>query len=222
VIIAMDAALPIALVEDHALVRAALATMVEGLGGYQVAVQAGNGAEYVQAITGGASVAVAIVDLHMPVMDGYATLAWIREHQPRTRALALSFDVDATTVARSLKAGACGFLPKTAPKEEFQFALRHVAQHGRYTHTGPVATDPSAARIALMEERDHALELLSPRELDFIRMVCDPVEPTYEQIAKRMGVSLNTIHGYRESIFRKLPIKSKTGLVIMAHRWGLV
>lgn len=215
-------ALPIALVEDHALVRAALASMVEGIGGYRVVVQAGNGAEYVEAITSGAQVSLAIVDLHMPVMDGYATIAWIREHQPRTRALALSFDMDATTVARSLKAGACGFLPKTAAKEEFRFALDHVAKHGRYTHSGPVATDPAAARIALLEERDHALELLSPRELEFIHLVCDPSEPTYEQIAARMGVSTNTAHGYRESIFRKLHIKSKTGLVIMAHRWGLV
>ncbi|MBK6341508.1 MAG: helix-turn-helix transcriptional regulator [Flavobacteriales bacterium] len=63
---------------------------------------------------------------------------------------------------------------------------------------------------------------LSPREIEFIRAVCHESEPTYEQVAKQMGVAQNTVNGYRENIFHKFGIKSKAGLVIFAYKWGLL
>src|SRR5436190_3142611 len=124
--------LPIALIDDHALFRGVLADMINLIGGYQVVVQAGNGEEYIKAIEAGAQVAVAIVDLHMPVMDGYATIEWIRATTPGTRALALTFEKTEEAMLRALRAGACGFLLKDVGKQEFQRALEQVATLGHY------------------------------------------------------------------------------------------
>lgn len=62
----------------------------------------------------------------------------------------------------------------------------------------------------------------SAREQEFIRHVCDEFEPTYEQIAERMGVSVSTVQGYRHNIFTKHRLKSKAGLVILAYKWKLI
>ncbi|HRD54008.1 MAG TPA: response regulator transcription factor [Flavobacteriales bacterium] len=218
----MSPTIPIALVDDHTLFRNALADLIGLIGGYDVVVQADHGQQYVQAAANGARVAVAIVDLHMPVMDGYDTIAWIREHQPHTRALALTFDNDEATLAKALRAGACGFLPKNVGRGLFSEALQQVATLGHYINEDLVERGGAVTSSAHEAARLGVVSSLSPRETEFIRMVCHETEPTYEEVAKQMSVTLNTVHGYREKIFHKFEIKSKAGLVIFAYKWGLL
>ena len=218
----MRAFVPIALIDDHDLFRNALCDMIGLLGGYKVVAQAGHGREYQETIADGRRVAVAIVDLHMPVMDGYETIAWIRANHPETRALALTFDNDEQVMARALQAGACGFLPKNVSKGIFREALEQVATLGQYInkdlveHSLPTTTEQyESERAAIMAD-------LKGRDIEFIRHVCDESEPTYEKVGALMNVSLSTIHGYRERIFAKHCIKSKAGLVIFAYKWGIL
>lgn len=215
--------IPIALVDDHTLFRGVLADMINALGGYEVVLEAGNGKEFVQGIED-RPVTAAIVDLHMPVMDGYATLAWIREHRPGTRALALTFEKTEDAMVRALRAGACGFLLKNATKSEFQRALEAVIKQGYYynVETAKSLEHASGEHSSHSEEREQVMRLLTDREAEFMRLVSDEAEHTYEQIADMMGVHVNTVHGYRESVFFKFKIKSKAGLVIFAYKWGLV
>lgn len=218
----MPSSIPIALIDDHDLFRSALCDMIELLGGYKVVVQAGNGREYQEAIAGGARVAVAIVDLHMPVMDGFETIAWIRANHPETRALALTFDKDEQTMARALRAGACGFLPKDVSKGLFREALMEVATIGQYINEDLVERDLTTSAEQYEAQRQAILADLKDRDIDFIRHVCDESEPTYDMVAAMMGVSVSAIHGYRERIFAKHGIKSKSGLVIFAYKWGIM
>ncbi len=71
----------VALVDDHHLVRTGLAAMVNGLGGYRVTLEV-NGRELIEALAKAKEAPIAIVDLNMPVMDGYATIAWLNAHAP--------------------------------------------------------------------------------------------------------------------------------------------
>ena len=220
----MPSSIPIALIDDHELFRSALCDMIERLGGYDVVVQAGNGKEYQEAIADGTRVAVAIVDLHMPVMDGFETISWIRADHPETRALALTFDKDEQTMARALRAGACGFLPKDVDKSVFRNALDQVATLGHY-YDEQLAQELSEQKDRagyFASQRALAIGKLTEREVAFLRLVGHDEEYTYDQIAEIMDVTTNTVHGYRESIFQKTGIKSKTGLVIFAYRWGIV
>jgi len=218
----MRASVPIALIDDHDLFRNALCDMIGALGGYKVVVQAGNGREYQEALADGTRVAVAIVDLHMPVMDGYETIAWIRANHPETRALALTFDNDEQTMARALHAGACGFLPKNVSKSVFREALHQVATLGRYINKDLVEQRLPTNTEHYETERAAIMADLTGRDIEFIRHVCDESEPTYEQVATLMNVSVSAIHYYRERIFTTHGIKSKAGLVIFAYKWGIM
>lgn len=214
--------LPVAVVDDHALVRNALADMIDKLGPYQVVLQAGNGRDYIDSLGTGTHVAVAVMDLQMPVMDGFATIEWIRANTPGTRTLAITFDLTEEFRLRALRAGACGFLRKDAGKAEFLHALDQVARLGRYNNAVPPAAEVSDVIPEPVPYNEDVAIQLSDREVALIRLVCDEAEYTYEQVAERMGVARRTVDGYREALFNKFHIRSKAGLVLFAMRHGLI
>ncbi|MBK8498877.1 MAG: response regulator transcription factor [Flavobacteriales bacterium] len=216
--------LPVALIDDHTLFRNVMTEMINGTKAYKVVAEAGHGVEYQQVVADGRAVAVAIVDLHMPVMDGYQTIAWIRANQPGTRALALTFEKTEEAMVRALRAGACGFLLKDVRKQHFLEALEQVATVGHYhneelLHDLNGKGDPTSA---YEQQRAEVLAAMSERELIFLRLVCDEAELTYEQIAARMELNTRQVDGHRESLFAKFNIKSKPGLVIFAYKWDLL
>lgn len=214
---------PVALVDDHTLLRTALADMINSFDDYRVVLEAANGEELKQAIRNGPEVAIAIVDLHMPIMDGYATIEWLRDTTPDTRAVALTFEHSEAALVRALRSGACGFLLKDVCKEFFKESLDQVASIG-HCHSNDVLhrlNNHSDLRTAYERTRARKLELLSEREGEFLGLVCHEDEYTYDQIADRMGVHRRTIDGFRESVFGKFGIKSKAGLVLFAFKWGI-
>lgn len=219
----------VALVDDHHLMRAGLAATVNGLGGYRVLLEAGNGRELIAALQdlppdGPITPRIAIVDLSMPVMDGYETIAWLRQHHPRMLALALTFDASDDALVRAIHAGARGFLSKSARPSVLKTALDSLMLTGYY-HTDEsteahLRSGEEKGRLDM--ERERAGERITPRELEFLTLVCDGSELTYDEIAERMGIHRRTVDNYRMQLFDKFGVKSKTGLVLYAVRWGLV
>ncbi|HRH37115.1 MAG TPA: response regulator transcription factor [Flavobacteriales bacterium] len=213
---------PVALIDDHALFRGVLADMINAVEGYHVVAEAGNGAEYIEVLRDKPQIAVAIVDLHMPVMDGYDTIAWIKQNTPGTRALALTFEHTEAAMERALKCGACGFLLKTVSKDEFKNALDQVATVEHYHHDGIEKHLDSGTTIANIEAmRKKLRRMLTEREVEFVRLSCDPADHTYDRIAEIMDVHRRTIDGFRESVFAKFGVKSRAGMVIHAYTWGV-
>lgn len=213
----LPAPIPLALIDDHTLFRSALADMLAGDARFAVVVQAAHGAEYLRAVQGGAQVAVAVVDLHMPIMDGFDTIAWMRDHTPGTRAIALSFDLSEEVRQRALKAGACGFLRKDTTKDRFLAALVQVAVVG---HLPPDA-EQHDQRAEQAHSRSELLAKLSQRELEYMRLLCANGDSTAEQLAAQMQVGVRTVDGYREGAYRKCQVHSRAGLVALAYKWGL-
>lgn len=215
---------PIALIDDHTLVRKGLVELVNGLGGYRVVLEAAHGEEYKQKANGGPRVDIAIVDLNMPVMDGYETLLWMRTACPETRALALTFDGTEDAIIRAVRNGARGFVLKDVEPSELKTALDHIRATGYY-HTDMVHNSLMSnfdKKTSQERARDKVLEQITPREMEFLKLVCDAKEYTYEQIGDSMGVHRRTVDGFRQALFDKFGIRSKTGLVLFAVRWGMV
>ena len=201
-----------------------LASLERGLrlSGFEVAT-AVDGAEALRSATENRPDAI-VLDINMPVMDGYATIDWIRSTSPDTRVLALTFEKSEEAMVRALRAGACGFLLKDVSAATFKDALRQVVALGHY-HPDEAAHAEDAhidGAITYERRRERVLEYISEREEEFIRLVCDEAEHTYDAIADLMQVHRRTVDGYRESIFSKFHLKSKTGLVIFAFKWGVV
>ncbi len=220
------------LVDDHHLMRAGLAFTVDRLGGYRVTRQAGNGREMIEqlekaALDGQPPPEIVIVDLNMPVMDGYATVAWLRENAPDILTLVLTFDATDEAMLKAVHAGARGFVLKSVRPSVLKNALDSVVTTGYYY--AEEARDkngaPPAASLTMAadsEERARILAQMTPREREFLQLVCNEAEYTYEQIATRMNLQRRSVENFRIGLFEKFNIKSKTGLVLFAMRWRLV
>ena len=214
----------VALVDDHHLVRNGLVSTVNGLGGYHVTVEAGNGKELIDALDQSRLPAIAIVDLNMPVMDGYETIAWLRANAPAVLPLALTFDATEDAMVKAVRAGARGFLLKNTRPAILKNALDSLILTGYYytDSTHDVLQRHPGMKTREERERERVLGDITPREMEFLLLVCDEAEYTYEQMADRMGVHRRTVDNFRISLFEKFDIKSKTGLVLFALRWGLL
>ncbi|MBK8225934.1 MAG: response regulator transcription factor [Flavobacteriales bacterium] len=215
----------IALVDDHHLVRTGLAATVNALGDYQVTLEAGHGAEMIERLgLAQASPQLAIIDLNMPVMDGWDTIAWLSKNRPEILPMALTFEATEEAMLRAVRAGARGFLLKNAKPEVLRLALDSIRLTGYYHNddlNGVLAGNPD--RLTPRErERAELLELITDREMHLLRLVCDEEEFTYDRIAEIMGLHRRTVDNYRIQLFDKFGVRSKTGLVLFALRWNLL
>ncbi|MBP6696161.1 MAG: response regulator transcription factor [Flavobacteriales bacterium] len=213
----------IALVDDHAVLRTALANMVNtSVPGYRVVVEAGHGREFIDVLERGTKVDMVVLDLEMPVMNGYDTLAWITKHRPDLRVLVLSFDATPSSYDRSMRAGAHGFLLKNMEHTEFKTALDAIRDKGIYrSERAREELQGIPAPDDLDRERAALLKKLTKREREFLELISGPGELTYKQVAEHMGLSPHTVEEYRKNLFTKFAVQSKTGLVQLAIRWRL-
>lgn len=214
------------MVDDHHLVRNGLVATVNSLGGYKVTMEAAHGRELLEALEA-ADVEVpriAIVDLNMPVMDGYETIEWLRANRPQVLPLALTFDATDEALLKAVRLGARGFLLKNARPEVLKNALDSLISSNFYYSDRMLETMKEHPELRTRQEveRERVMELVTPRELEFLQLVCSPEEMTYEEIGNIMGVHRRSVDNYRIGLFEKLGVKSKTGLVLFAMRWGLL
>ena len=221
------AVITVALIDDHALVRKALVDLINAMGRYRVVLEARHGAEYQELVRKGQQVDIAIVALNLPLMDGYETLAWITAERPTTRALALTFEATDDKVIMALRNGARGVLLKNMEPCELETALVSTRTTGYYHndlvhHSLMNNLAKSTSQEPYQSLLPHMPNPLTARELEFIALVCRPDEPTYEQMADSMGVSRRTVDGYRVAVFQKCGIKSKSGVVLFATKFGVI
>ncbi len=154
------------------------------------------------------------MDINMPVMDGYAATAWLKEHYPQIKVLALSMFDDDRAVISMLKCGASGYLLKESKPTELLEAIKIIFQKGIYINelvSGKMIRSISAA--------EHA-PVFSKNEVTFLKLCC--TELTYKEMADQMFISPRTIDNYREALFQKLNLKSRTGLVLYAIQHDMV
>jgi DNA-binding NarL/FixJ family response regulator len=198
----------IALVDDHRLFRSGIASLINNFDGYNVFFEAGNGEELTRKISAGQIPDIILLDIHMPVMDGTLTAQWLRKTYPDVRVIVLSMLEDAEKVLGMLKLGVKGYLLKDAEPHEFEQALKKVSK-------GEVYYPEFVTRLLLdtFNQPEDQVKL-NGRELEFLKLAS--TELTYKEIADQMSISVRTVDGYRDSLFEKLHVKSRVGLVLYA------
>ncbi len=131
--------------------------------------------------------------------------------------IALTMEDDEATIINMLKAGAKGYLLKDMSPETLFDAIRIVHEKGIF-YTDIVTQ--SLLKIKTEEKATKEItDSLKSRELDFIKLSCS--ELTYKEIADQMFVSPRTVDGYRDSVFAKLNVKTRVGIVLFAIKHGL-
>jgi two-component system, NarL family, invasion response regulator UvrY len=208
----------IILVDDHIVIRNGLKELIEKLGPYTVAAQYDHGQDLVDAYPFEADLIV--MDITMPVMDGDEALDLLNKKGSAIPVLILTLNTDDTRMIRLFRLGARGYLQKNCSAQIMKEALSEIFRCGYYHNEFLAYSLKHEATAKKKSERDLILEQLSDREREFLKLVCHEAEYTYDQIASHMHVQHRTVDGYRESIFDKFSIKSKTGLVlfVLKHR----
>lgn len=203
----------IIIVDDHKLFAQSLQVLVNSFEGFEVIEVFKNGKELLDYLQEDHEEPdIILLDMRMPVMDGMETMSWLKEKKPSQKVLALTVDQEDDTIIKMLKLGCRGYLLKDIDPEEFEHALNSIIQYGYYSNK-------TISEALSHEEQKEKYEMLTSRELKFIRYACS--ENTYKEIAEEMNLSPKTIDGYRESIFSKLGIKSRVGLVMFAVKEGI-
>ena len=203
----------IGLVDDHQLFSKSLALMVNSFTGFDVVLTARNGKELQEKLSSRPLPDIMLIDVEMPVMNGLDTARWLKQTHPAIRLVALSMNAQEQIIIDMIKAGCCSYLLKETEPEELERALREVYAKNYYN------SELSQTHLATLMT-NHDTELLSDKERDFLQLACS--ELTYKQIASQLNLTERTIDGYREAVFNKLHVHSRTGMVLEAVRRGLV
>ncbi len=210
----------IALADDHPIFLDALKKMLNEFDDYQVMYTAHNGEEVVRKIKSGTIPDILLLDMRMPVMDGFDTALWIRQHCPRVKVLILTmYDTDVVLV-RLLNAGIRGVVKKNAEPSELVLAINTVMKQGHYFGND---TAGRMARLLLKGKRDHFRiqgVQFSDEEITFLKLASS--ELTYKQIADKLCITPRVIDAMRDQLFKKLHISSRVGLAVYAIKHGLV
>jgi DNA-binding NarL/FixJ family response regulator len=197
----------IAIVDDHTLFRDGVASLMGEFEELQVVFEAENGEHMQQMLAKHPLPQVILMDINMPVMDGYLATKWIKDHHPQIRVLALSMFEDDKAVIRMIKSGAGGYVLKESKPRELLEAIKIINNKGVYIN------ELVSGKLIRTIAEDGSPDL-SRKEFEFLRLCCS--ELTYKEIADKMFVSPRTVDNYRESLFQKLSVKTRTGLVLYA------
>ncbi len=192
----------VALVDDHKLLRNGLAGFINTFKDYKVLFQASNGQEFINLLNPQSLPNIVLMDINMPVKDGYETTLWLKINYPHIKVLALSMYDNETAIIRMLKNGAKGYILKDAEPAELRTALNAVFEKGFYY--SELVTGHLISTLNKMDDNSIAKNTLNlnDRELEFIKYAC--TELSYKEIADQMFLSPRTIDGYRDALFEKL------------------
>ncbi|WP_290798092.1 response regulator transcription factor [Flavihumibacter sp. UBA7668] len=215
--------LQIAMIDDHNLLRNGLAKIINEFDGFEVSIQANNGREFIDLMSTRKKPDIVLLDINMPVMNGYETAKWINSHLPGTKMLVLSMlDTDYAFI-RMIRLGARGFMIKDSHPEQFYRALVQLRDEGFYMNE--ILTPRMANRLKADHSQDTGITQdgqpnLSAKEIEFLKLAC--TEMTYREIAAAMGISIRTVDSYRDVLFDKLAVTTRIGLVLYAIKNGIV
>lgn len=209
----------IAIVDDHKLVSKALENMITYNPNFEVIINCYNGADFLNHLkTAEIFPDVILMDINMPVLNGIETTLIITKEYPDLKVIALTMEDNESTIIRMLKAGAKGYLLKDMSPDILFDAINLVHEKGIFY------TDLLNEGMLKMKteerEMDNANDSLKGRETEFIKLAC--TELTYREIAEQMNLSPRTIDGYRDSVFLKLNVKSRVGIVLYAIKTKII
>ncbi len=210
----------IALVDDHALLRSGLASLVQSFEGYTILFEADNGKDFIaQLKSNPVPPDMILLDITMPEMNGLETALWIKKNQPSIKILVLSMMDNDEVVISMLKAGARGYILKDSKPAVFRQALDNIRDTGFFLNE---LISNKMLNYVTQENGGQEMKStpsFSDQQLAFLQYACS--EMTYKEIATAMHISMRTVEGYRDDLLKKLNLQSRIGLVLFAIKNGL-
>ncbi|HVW99812.1 MAG TPA: response regulator transcription factor [Candidatus Babeliaceae bacterium] len=205
----------IAVVDDHTLMREVLVKQISTDHRLKVIIEASNGADMLQQLLHTNVLPdVAIVDLKMPVMDGFNLTDEIKKNYPQISILILSGYGSEYNIAAMISKGINGYLLKDCSEDEFIKAIYSIYETGYYY------SELADRRMFNVFQRANPKSINIPeREMELLKYCATSLN--YDEIAPKMGISLKTLDGCRERLFNRLGVTTRTAAVVFAMNSGI-
>ncbi|MEA1874673.1 MAG: response regulator transcription factor [Bacteroidota bacterium] len=216
----------ILIVDDHKIVRQGLRAIIKTCANMQVVSECTDGNE-VEAIVYSKTIDIVLMDINMPKMDGIETTEILNKKHPEIKVIALSMESDYYVIQKMLKAGAVGYVLKTAGAADILEAIEKV-----YTGNNFFSKEVSNQIMASMmrpnkEKRKKQLQSdrqsvnrLTKREMEILKHIAN--EETNEEIGVILNISSGTVATHRRNLLQKLEVRNSIGLAKIAYQVGLV
>ena len=196
-------------VDDHPLLREGIAVLIGNQSDMELVAEAANGREAVEQFRKHRP-DVTLMDLQMPMVNGFDAISAIRSEFPEARILVLTTHTGDVQVSRALKAGARAYLLKGSVREELLDTIRAV-------HAGQKRLSPEVAA----EVAEHATDdALTARETDVLRLVAGG--NANKEIAARLSLTEETVKSHVRNIMAKLGANDRTHAVAIGVKRGII
>lgn len=206
----------IIIADDHPIFREGIAALINSTDDFRITLEAEDGHQLLkllQDLSGSDQFPdMCLLDINMPGLNGYDTMKALSQDFPNLSVLVLSMFDAPYNVVSMLKLGAKGFITKGCKRDELIDALIYMRDGDFYisTHVAKTLKSSRAKEVPGLSERE--TEFLSYCHLDL----------SYKEIADRMEISERTIHTFRDNLFGKYDIRSRSGLIAFAFKTGII
>ncbi|SIR17372.1 response regulator transcription factor [Chryseobacterium sp. RU33C] len=206
----------IVIVDDHILIAKALEGIIGNFSEFEVIYVSENGKDLIQKFEEGKPIPdIILLDISMPIMDGFETAVWLTKNHPDIKIMALSMQGDDNSVIKMIRSGAKGYLLKNTHPRDLETALTRLNSDGFFYPDW--ASKIIFSNLNKETETEIAVRI-SDREKEFLKYTV--TELSYKEIADRMCCSPRTVESYRDQLCEKLDLKTRVGLAVFAIKNG--
>lgn len=209
----------IGILDDHKIVRQGLRELLEKVGNYKVTHEYEKGEQLIADLPISNKPDLFIIDYSMPGMNGVEVIKVLENQDEEYKVLLLTQHFEEDIINEAYQNGARGFLHKNCTSQDLKYAIDNIVNIG-YNNVVEILKRIRNYDAGSKKNKSEEIEI-TDREREFLKLVCDEREFTYEQMADIMSLSVKSIEAYRASLFERYNIKSKVGLVLFSHKYKL-
>lgn len=215
----LDTVIKVAIADDHALFRTGVKTSMSAHKDIQMVAEAENGMQLLNLLKH-IKPDVILLDIHMPIMDGYTALPEIKKLYPDMKVIMLSMNNDPSIITRMMEIGANSYLTKESDSETIYHAIRTCFEQEFFFNDLTNKALLNGLRMKKPAEASAPEVNLSDKEVTILKLMCE--EKSTKEIADIVDLSPRTVEAIRDKLKTKTGVKSMAGLVMYAVKAGIV
>jgi DNA-binding NarL/FixJ family response regulator len=215
----LDTPIKVAIADDHALFRTGVKTSLTGHKDIQMIAEAENGMQLLNLLKH-IKPDVILLDIHMPIMDGYTALPEIKKLYPDMKVIMLSMNNDPSIITRMMEIGANSYLTKESDSETIYHAIRTCFEQEFFFNDLTNKALLNGLRMKKPAEASIPEVNLNEKEVTILKLMCE--EKSTKEIADIVDLIPRTVEAIRDKLKTKTGVKSMAGLVMYAVKAGIV
>ncbi|HJW15808.1 MAG TPA: response regulator transcription factor [Flavisolibacter sp.] len=215
----LDSIIKVAIADDHALFRTGVKTSLSSRKDIQMIAEAENGMQLMNLLKH-IKPDVILLDIHMPIMDGYTTLPEIKKLYPEMKVIMLSMNNDPSIITKMMEIGANSYLTKESDSETIYQAIKTCYEQEFFFNDLTNKALLNGLRMKKPQESPMQEVQLTDKEITILKLMCE--EKSTKEIADIVDLSPRTVEAIRDKLKTKTGVKSMAGLVMYAVKAGIV